>query len=54
MNTLRIVVFLGKFLISQKFRVHSSGRNKLASLGLFDAIGMGLVGVVVCTGVLLL
>jgi hypothetical protein len=54
MNTLGLVVFLGKLLIPQKLGVHASGRHELGSLGLFDAIGMGLVRVIVRTRVLLL
>jgi hypothetical protein len=54
MNTLGFVVFLGKLLIPQKLGVHASGRHELASLGLFDAIGMGLVRVIMRTRVLLL
>jgi hypothetical protein len=47
MNTLGVVVFLGKFLVSQELGVHSSCRNMLGSLGLFDAIGMDLLRIVV-------
>ena len=54
MNTLRTVVFLGKFLVSQKLGVHSPCRDKLGSLDLLDAIGMGLVSCVVCASILLL
>jgi hypothetical protein len=52
MNTLGVVVFLGKFLVSQKLGVHASCRNMLGSLGLFDAIGMGLLRIVVRASVL--
>jgi hypothetical protein len=54
MFTLRVIVFLGKFLISQKLGVHSSCRNVLGSLLLLDAIGVCLLRVVVSTRVLLL
>jgi hypothetical protein len=48
------IIFLGKFLVSKELGVHASGAHILGSLGLLDAIGMGLLGVVVCAGVLLL
>jgi hypothetical protein len=54
MNTLGFVVFLGKFLVSQKLGVHASLRNILGSLGLLDTVGVSLVGFVVRTSVLLL
>ena len=45
---------LGIFLVSQEFGVYSLERYVSLSLGLFNAIGVGLVGAVVCTSVLLL
>ena len=54
MNTLGAIVLLGEFLVSQKFGVHASSRNELASLHLLDTIGVSLVGRVVRAGVLLL
>jgi hypothetical protein len=52
MNTLGTVVFLGKFLVSQKLGAHASCVNKLAWPGLFDAIGMSLLRVVMRTRIL--
>ena len=54
MDTFRIIIFLGKFLVSDELGVHSSSRNVLSPLGLLDAIGMGLVCRVVRASVLLL
>lgn len=54
MHTLGTIVFLGKFLVSQKFGVHASCRNIFALLGFLDPVGVSLLGVVVCTSVLLL
>jgi len=48
------IVFLRKLLVSQELGVHSLGAHVLGTLGLFDAVGMGLVRVVVCARVLLL
>jgi hypothetical protein len=54
MNSLALVVFLGKLLIPQEFRIHTFGTDKSSTLDLFDAIAMRLGRVVVCTRVLLL
>jgi uncharacterized ion transporter superfamily protein YfcC len=51
-STLGTIVFLGILLVSQKLGVHTSLGHKLASLGLFDAIGMRLLRVVVRASVL--
>ena len=53
-DTLGIIVFLGKLLVSQKLGVHSSGRNILGTLLLLNSIGMCLVRIVVRTRILLL
>lgn len=48
------VIFLGEFLVSQELWVHALGGNVFRSLGLLDAVTVGLVGVVVCASILLL
>ena len=53
-NTLLLVVLLGKLLISQKFGIHSFCGNGSCLLGLFDPIGVSLVGFIMCASVLLL
>lgn len=53
-HTLGIVVFLGKFLVSEKLGVHSSCGHILCPLGLLDAVGVSLVRRVMRTRVLLL
>lgn len=54
MNTLGIIVFLGKLLVSQKLGIHASCGNILGPLFLLNSIGMCLVRIVVRTRVLLL
>jgi len=54
MLSLGPIVFLGKLLVSEKFGVHAFGAHVLASLCLFDAVGMRLLRVVVSASVLLL
>ena len=53
-NALLLVVLLGKLLVSQKLGVHASCGNEPLSLGLFDPVGVSLVGLVVRASVLLL
>ena len=54
MHTLGTIVFLGEFLVSEELRVHSSCGDESGSLRLLDTVGVSLVGIVVCTRVLLL
>ena len=54
MHTLGTVVFLGEFLVSEELRVHSSCGDESGPLRLLDTVGVSLVGIVVCTRVLLL
>ena len=54
MLPLAAIVFLGVLLVSQELGVHPLGANVLGALGLLDAVGVGLVRVVVRTRVLLL
>ena len=54
LRTLRIIPLLAKFLIPQELGIHSSCGHILGTLLLLDTIGMCLVRVVVCAGVLLL
>lgn len=49
-----MVVLFGKLLVAQKFRVHALCGNRLGALGLFNAIGVSLVGIVVGARVFLL
>ena len=41
-------------MVSEELGVHASGGNELGSLSLFDAVGVGLLRVVVRASVLLL
>ena len=52
MHSFGTIVFFRKFQVSQKLRVHASGTNVLATLGLLDAIGMCLLRVVMRASVL--
>ena len=54
MGALAAIVLFGKLLIAQEFGVHALGADISGSLGLFDAIGVGLSCGVVCARVLLL
>ena len=54
MDSLGTIVFLREFLVSKEFRVHSSCRDESGSLRLLNTVGVSLVGIVVCTRVLLL
>jgi hypothetical protein len=52
MLPLAAIVLFCKVHVAQKFGVHAFGTNVLASLGLFDAVGVRLLCVVVCASVL--
>jgi hypothetical protein len=53
-NTLGAIILFRKFLVSQKFRIHTLGAHVLRLLGLLDTISMGFVGGIVGTGIFLL
>jgi hypothetical protein len=52
MLPLAAIVLFCKLHVAQKFGVHAFGTDVLASLGLFDTIGVRLLCVVVCASVL--
>jgi hypothetical protein len=54
MLSLATIVFLGKFLVSQKLGVHAFRAHELAAFGFFDAVRMRLTSAVVGASVLLL
>jgi hypothetical protein len=54
MLSLTTIIFLGKFLISQKLGVHTFCAHKLATFRFLDAVCMRLASAVMSTGILLL
>jgi hypothetical protein len=54
MHSLGAIVFLGKLLVSQKLGVHALATHVAGASGLFNAVGVCLVRIVVSARVLLL